>query len=90
MEYTTPKDPAEIMDWTIDWSPDLETSETIATVTWTVPSGITSVIENNTTTTSTIKLSGGTGGNEYIVECVITTNQSRTYKKSIIVPVTKN
>ena len=62
----------------IDWSTWLGSSE-IASVAWTVPSGLTDTGEaTNTTTTATIYLSGGTDGQEYAVKCCITTNDSPT------------
>ena len=91
MEYVVPKDPGEILEYLINWSGELTTGETISTSAFTVPTGITKDSESNTTTTSTVWLSGGTAGREYIVTCTVTTSSTpaRTYRKEIVVPVTK-
>jgi hypothetical protein len=61
------KDPNATLDYQIDWSDWLGT-DTISSSDWTVPTGITEATHTNTTTTSTIWLSGGTAGNTY--ECI--------------------
>ncbi len=60
--FDAPKDPDEIRDYGVNWSPDLGT-KTIAGSTWSVVEG-TVVIDviSNTTTTTTVRLSGGTLG----------------------------
>ena len=66
------KDPDAHLNYTIDWSEWLVT-DTISTSTWTVPTGITKDSDTNSTTTTTIKLSGGTVGEKYeIVNHVVT------------------
>ena len=89
MEYVEAKDPADVVDYTLDWSDVLSDSETITTSTWTVPSGITKDSDSEADTTTTIFLSGGTAGVEYLLTNKIVTNNAtaRTYEKSIIVPV---
>lgn len=93
MQYMQAKDPGEVIDYTIDWDAELGASETISgTPTWTVPAGITKDSQSNTTTTTTIWLSGGTGGNEYVLTCQIVSNNAtpRTHEKSIVVPVSND
>ena len=75
------KDPNETLDYVVTWS-DFLGADTIATVTWDVPTGLTNVTTSNTTTTATIFISGGTHGQEYIVGCKITTAGSRTAERS--------
>lgn len=90
MQYMVPKDPQEVIDYTVDWAAELGTGEQISgTPVWTVPSGITKDSQANTTTTATVWLSGGTAGNEYEIACKISTNNSpaRTHEKTIVVPV---
>ena len=90
MQYMQPKDPAEVLDYTLDWDAELGTGEEISgTPVWTVPDGITKDSQANTTTTATIWLSGGTAGVEYAIACKITTNNSvaRVHEKTIVVPV---
>jgi len=71
------KDPDAILDYVVDWAAWLDT-DTIATVTWTVPTGLTQTAVSNTTTTSTIWVSGGTVGQVYEVGVRITTAGGRT------------
>ena len=52
------KDPGSITAYTIDWAPWLGT-DTISSSTWIVPVGITKTSDANTTTKTTIFLSGG-------------------------------
>ena len=77
------KDPNAVLDYQWDWSDWLAASETISTVVFIVPVGITLSSQSNTTTTATIFLSGGTVNDGYKVTCRITTNQSRTEDRSI-------
>ena len=71
---------------------------TIASSTWTVPTGITKASSDTgavviggvsyaVNTVSTIWLTGGTDGQDYDLLCVITTSDSRTLARSIRVPV---
>lgn len=59
---------------TEDWSNDLDTGETIAAVTWTVPSGIELHDESFTDTTATAVLEATGGYGQYVAKCRITTN----------------
>lgn len=62
------KDPQDVLDFTIDYfTLGWLGSDTIVTSTWTVPTGITKVLDTKTTTTTTIWLSGGTVGETYQV-----------------------
>ncbi len=71
---------------------------TISSCDWTVPSGITEDSNNtdavtigsvsySANTVSTIWVSSGTDKVDYTLTCKITTSDSRTLSKSIIVPV---
>ena len=78
------KDPQAVLDYTIDWTKWLdEVSDTIATSTWTVPTGLTKVTESNTSKLATVWLSGGTVGTNYTVTNRITTAGGRTDDRSI-------
>ena len=104
------KDPADIVPYHIVWcdpdgtndggsSDDGELQgETIDTVVWTIPSGITQASSNTASidirgitypinTVCTIWVSGGTAGSDYILSCKIVTSGSRTIERSIIIPV---
>jgi len=80
------KDPDAVLDYQFDWSEWLG-SDTISTSTWTVPSGITKDSQSNTTTTTTIWLSGGTAGGEYTVTNQIVTAGGRTEDRSFTIKV---
>ena len=71
------KAPAESRAFAIDWSPDLG-SATVSTSTWAVSDGVTQDAESETTTTTTIRVSGGTDGGIYILTNTITTSGSET------------
>jgi hypothetical protein len=52
-----------------------------------VPTGITKVSDTNDTTSTTIWLSGGTAGKDYVLTNKIVTHGNRTEEKSFVVPV---
>ncbi len=80
----TMKDPAEVLDYQIDWSTRLDTSDTITgSATWTVPSGITKDSQGDTTTTSTITLSGGTAGEQYSLSATVVTTGGDTHQEFV-------
>ncbi|MDE1828221.1 MAG: hypothetical protein KGH65_03620 [Candidatus Micrarchaeota archaeon] len=80
------KDPAAVLDYTEDWSQWLGT-DTISSVTWTVPTGITQTSTSSTTTTATIWLSGGTIGTTYNVDCKIVTAGGRTDARQLQITI---
>lgn len=78
------KDPDARLDYTIDWATNgWLGSDTIASVAWTVPTGLTSDANTSTTTTATIWLLGGTANTDYDVACKITTTAGRTDERTI-------
>ena len=85
------QDPADNLDYAIDWGGEwLDTGETVATSTWVAtPPGLTtsltSIVNNNTTTV--VWLSGGTANSIYTVTNRITTTDGRTAERSIIVTI---
>jgi len=81
---TYTKDPQAKLDFSIDWS-DWLGADTIATSTWTVPTGITTVTSSNTTTTATLWLSGGTLGQRYLCTNHVITAGGRQEDQSIVV-----
>ena len=80
------KDTHAVMDFQINWVTWLVT-DTIATSTWIVPDGLTKVSDSNTTTTTTIWLSGGTIGVLYELTNRITTAAGRTDDRTIRITV---
>lgn len=75
------KDPVATLDYSVDWSQWLG-ADTLATSTWTVPTGLTQVTASNTTTKTTVWLSGGTLGTVYTIKNLITTTGGRTDERS--------
>ena len=75
------KDPSEIIDYTVNYGPWLQkttTGDTIISVVWKVPAGLTKVSQAQNNTTATIVVSGGQLGKVYTLTCVATTVQNRT------------
>lgn len=87
MQYLAVKDPQEDKDYTIDWSDDLATGETILTSEWSVGTGLTEDDDDRDDTTTTVWVSGGTGGNEYLAVNTITTSGGRTLERTVVIPV---
>lgn len=83
------KDPNADLDYQLDWSAWLKKAgnDTLATVVWTIPAGLTKDSEAHTTTTATIWLSGGVVGTSYTVTCSITTANGREDDRSFNVIV---
>ncbi len=83
------KDPANVEDFTRDWSAYLVPREdTIATSTWTAtPDGITIDSDTHDDTTATVWLAGGTAGVTYDVVNTITTADGRTKERTTFVRV---
>lgn len=82
-----PKDPSDILDFTVNWANWLTVGETISAATFTVEAGITKTSESNTTTTAKVRLSGGTAGNQYTITCQIDTSAGQRAQRSFEVSV---
>ena len=81
------KDTNSVLDYTVDWGGWLN-GDTIASSTFTVlPVTITVDSTSNTTTITTIWLSGGTLGSTYTVNNRITTAGGRTDERSFVVSI---
>jgi len=70
------KDPSDKEDYEILWADWLGT-DTITASIWDVPAGITKVDDDFTTTSTTITLSGGDLGQDYVITNHITTAAGR-------------
>jgi hypothetical protein len=81
------KDPSAIIPYTIDWTKWLIGSDTISTSSWTVPSGITKDSDTHDTKTCTIKLSGGTAGQEYTITNKVVTTGGITDERSFTITI---
>ena len=87
MNYPTfQKVPLAIRDYTVDWSASA-TGDAIASVAWSVPAGLTNVATSNTSTTATIRLSGGTAGQVYVVVCTVTHASGQVNRRRFAVAV---
>jgi hypothetical protein len=86
MARTLTKDADAVLDYGFNWAPWLD-SDTIATSEWDVPEGITEDSDDNTTTLTTVWLSGGTAGETYTLTNTITTAGGRTDERTVHIKV---
>lgn len=80
------KDPAENLDFSMDWTDQLTltpTPDTITAMAWTVPAGLTAGAQYHATGIATTWLSGGTAGTDYAVTCRITTAAGRVIERNV-------
>lgn len=83
-------DPDATLDYAVDWTSWLASGETISSVSWTVPAGVTEESapggwsEPDANNKRTVWISGGTAGTDYTVACEITTSVGRVDERSII------
>lgn len=85
-EATYRKDPSALLDYQINWATWLG-SDTITSSSWTVETGLTKEAETDTTTTSTVWVSGGTAGESYEATNTIVTTAGRTDQRTITIMV---
>jgi hypothetical protein len=84
-------DPDATLDYAVDWTSWLAAGETISSVVWDVPTGLTEESapggwsEPDANNARTVWLSGGTAGTDYTVGCEITTSVGRVDERSIII-----
>lgn len=83
------KDPSDVLDFSLDWTDLLDTNDTVSATpaVWTLPSGITKDSQSQTSTVTTLWISGGTSGTDYTVACQIVTTGSRTLNREAVLPV---
>ena len=81
------KDPNAVLDYQVDWTAWLGAGETIITSSWTVQLGIINDSSNFSGGVTTIWLSGGTLGKEYMVTNRIVTSAGRQEARSFRVVV---
>ncbi len=76
------KDPVDQVEYTIEHE-ELLDGDTIASVAWTVHPDLTVDDQSNTTVDSTVWLSGGVAGRNYLVVCTVTTgaNPPRVFNR---------
>lgn len=83
------KDPASTVNFTLDYADHLGElgGLTITGSTWTVPPGITQVAVGLTATTTTIRLTGGTDGQDYEIVNHFTLSDGQEDEKSLTIQV---
>lgn len=86
---TFTKDPAEVLDYTVDFALQLaeDGGDTISAHVVTPPAGITKMTDSHTTTAITAWLSAGTAGTNYPIVYRATTTAGRVYERTIQVKV---
>jgi hypothetical protein len=81
------KDPDAVLDYSVDWSKWLA-GDQIETSAWSVSDpALEATDESNTTTRTTVWLSGGAVGQSYTVTNCITTTGGRTDERSLVIQV---
>lgn len=74
-------DPSDSALYTFNWADALPSAVTVTAVTHTVPSPLTKVSEAFTTTTSTVKISGGVHGAMYLIEAQATLSNGESLNR---------
>ena len=84
------KDEVSRLDYTFDWTHWLSDGDGISGVEFNVPEGLQWVTQGFTGKTATVWLEGGTEGQTYSVDCIITTrsNPPRIAKRTISLSIT--
>ncbi len=75
--YWLPVSPGAVLDYSVEWL-DWIGTDTISSVVWTVPTGITSSAPTNTDSVARVWLSGFVDGTTYEIKCTVTTTAGRT------------
>lgn len=87
---TYTKDPGATLDYSENWADPSDNwlgADTIVSSAWTVSAGLTKVSETNTTTTTTVWLSGGTDGADYTATCHVVTAGGREDERTLLIQV---
>jgi hypothetical protein len=81
------KDPNEVLDYQVDWTAKLSQGETISTSQFIVDGGVTVQSSSNTSSTTTVWLTGGTEGATANILNRITTSGGRTMDETVLLPI---
>lgn len=82
------KSPNEHLKITLSWATELAIdTTTISGVTWTLPSGLTSVSQTTIGTNTILVLTGGVENVEYSIKCRIQTADTKYYEQGVIIQV---
>lgn len=77
------KDPAETVDYAVDWTARLAVGDAIETSTFELPKGLISPKASNTDKVATVFLSGGAAGSAYEIVNRITTRGGAAFEQAI-------
>lgn len=80
------KDPDDEADYKLLWANNLG-SDTISASEWILPAGITQESDSHTDTTATVRLSGGTAGQQYEITNRVDTASGQQFDQSITIYV---
>ena len=89
LKWANPKDPGDVLDYTIDISGVIDpdganpNGDTIASVTWTVPTGLTKTSQVQNEGLAVIWLAGGTASRTYTLNMDAITAQGRTVNRDV-------
>lgn len=81
------KDEQDSDDFSIDWSAELDTGETLSESEWTVEDGVDILSSDLTDTVTTVLVSGGTAGTSYHFYNKVTTSNGRILRRYITIAV---
>lgn len=81
------KVPNETVDYSLDWTSELQTGQTISSASWTVPAGLTSSSAGVSGAVTTRRIAGGTAGTDYKVVCAITKSNGEVVPRSFVISV---
>lgn len=90
MEKWPDKDPEEVLDYPSSWSKLLGDTDELADVVYSLPdtpTGLTIASSSYEATVSTVWLSGGTLGSQYLVDILATTAQGRTFNRTVAIRI---
>jgi hypothetical protein len=82
-----PKDPDEVLDYNIDWSPRLTSPDVISASEWFVPDGLVADNEEMSDSSTTIWLSSGTTGEVYEVLNRVDTVEGRIMDQTVTLKI---
>jgi len=88
--FAKTKDPDETLDFYIDWSSTLaevSPADTVSSSSWTATNGVTVDSDSNTTTSSTVWVSGGTDRKYSELVNTIVTASGRTHQRTIALKI---
>lgn len=84
--FARAKGPAASVAYSINYTDDLGSGETITASIWSVTNG-TEASKSNTASTTTIRISGGSLVKPIIARNIVTTSNNQTLRRTVTVPV---